>query len=134
MPESQLANVPMPDILRDAVHFARSLKTHESKRRQLQYIGKVMRNIDAEPILLALKKIQLSHQTKVTAFHDVEEWRDRLIAEGDTGLQALLEKYPEADRQYLRQLIRKAQQDKLNNKSTGAETELFKYLRDLIQD
>jgi ribosome-associated protein len=133
LPETQLAQIPLPDTLRDSIMLARSLKTHESIRRQSQYIGKVMRTVDPEPIKLALKKIQFSHEKSTTHFHKIEQWRDQLIQEGDAGLQKLFELYPDCDRQQIRQLIRNAQHDRTVNKNSGAETELFRYLRELMQ-
>ncbi|MBA3662224.1 MAG: DUF615 domain-containing protein [Gammaproteobacteria bacterium] len=132
--ESQLAQVPLPDRLRDAIYFARSLKTHESIRRQLQYIGKLMREVDPEPLRLALKKIQYSHELQTRSFNHIEAWREKLIAQGDPALQQFIENYADADRQLLRQLIRKAQHDRDIQKNSGAETELFRYLRNFVQE
>jgi ribosome-associated protein len=129
---SQLATIPLPEDLRAAIHQARALKTHESIRRQLQYIGKKMRDVDPEPLQLALKKIQSTKQVKTAQFHQIEQWRDQLIATGDEALQKLLEMHPQANRQQLRQLIRKAQHDRANNKKTGGELELFRYLQTLF--
>lgn len=130
--ETQLAKIPMPDDLLDAIKFARTLKTHESIRRQLQYIGKKMRHVDAEPILEALKKLQMNSDQNTAEFHLTEKWRTKLIASGDDALQELLDAHPDVDRQYIRQLIRKAQQDQKLGKNSGAATELFRYLRELF--
>jgi len=128
---SQLAQVPVPDILLDAIRLMHTLKANEAKRRHLQYIGKLMREIDVEAIHLALKKIQYSKDQQTTKFHAVEQVRDQLIAGDDKDLQQFLEQHPQADRQQLRQLIRKAKQDHKTNKNTGGATALFRYLRDL---
>src|SRR5947207_4279167 len=133
LPEVQLKKIPLDNLLLDAVNMARSLKSHEAIRRQLQYIGKIMRNIDPAPIQIALEKIQGTHQKNKAQFHQIERWRDKLIAEGDSALEKLLEQYPEIDRQQIRQLIRNAQHDVLNNKNSGSETELFRYLRCFIE-
>lgn len=130
--ESQLTQIPLEDVLLEAIRFARTLKTHESKRRQLQYIGKIMRKIDPEAIRAALKKIQYSKDQGVAQLHKIEEWRAQLISGGDEALHKLLQSYPQADRQYLRQLIRKAVRDHANDTNSGAETELFRYLRELL--
>ncbi len=130
--ESQLDKITLPDDLREAVLFAHTLKSHESIRRHLQFIGKLMRNVDAEPIELAISKIKSDSNISTAKFHRIEKWRDKLITEGDTELQNFIEKYPEADRQQLRQIVRKAQFDRKNNKNTGGETELFRYLRDIL--
>lgn len=133
LPEAQLQKIPLENPLLDAVYTARSLKSHEAKRRQLQYIGKLMRKIDAFPIQAALEKVQSKGQQSKAQFHQIERWRDRLIAEGDTALEKFITEYPAADRQHIRQLMRKAQQDVAKQKKTGGETELFRYLRGLIE-
>ncbi len=122
LPESQLKQIPLENPLFDAIRTARSLKSHEARRRQLQYIGKLMRNIDPEPIQVALDKVQNKSQQSKARFHQIERWRDRLIAEGDSALEKLLEQYPDIDRQRIRQLIRQSQQ-----------TELFRYLREWME-
>lgn len=134
LPESQLARIPLDSTLLDAVNRARSIKSHEAKRRQLQYIGKIMRSVDPEPIQAALDKIENTSQEYKAGFHKIERWRDRLLTEGDTALEQFINEFPESDHQYLRQLARKAQQDYLNNKKSGAERELFRYVRDLIEN
>src|SRR5689334_23053112 len=90
LPTPQLATVPLPTNLREAIHLARGLTSQEAKRRQLQYIGKLMRNTDPIPIQTALEKIQGTHQQSKAQFHRIERWRDKLIAEGDTALQELV--------------------------------------------
>lgn len=127
--EEQLANVLMPDTLRAAIQHSKSLTSHEAKRRHLQYIGKLMREVDAEAIKHALQRIQAVRENNTAQFHYIEQWREKLISAGDDALTLFLKDHPENDRQQLRQLIRKAQQDRKSNKNTGAETALFKYLR-----
>lgn len=131
--ESQLANLPLPDDLLQLIRVAHTLKTHESIRRHMQYIGKKMRHVDADAIKKALTNIQLGTTRQTDQFHHVEEWRERLIVEGDQGLQALMELHPDIDRQHVRQLIRKAQHDRKKEKKTGGELELFRFLRELLQ-
>ena len=132
LPPSQFEKVPLPETLSDAIKHARTLKTGESIRRQMQYIGKLMRNVDLEPIKLALTQIKLSHERVTDEFHEVETWRDKFITEGDDAIQIFLQQHSTADRQRIRQLVRKAQHDRKTGKNSGAETELFRYLRDLV--
>ncbi len=129
--QEQLATIDLPDNLRTAIQQMKKLTANEAKRRQLQYIGKIMRQIDPESIKQALKDMQLIHEKNITQFHDVEEWRTRLLIQGDNALNSFLVDYPDTDRQQLRQLIRNAQQDIKKNKNTGAEKKLFQYLRSL---
>src|SRR5687767_1202563 len=79
LPAAQLKTIPLPALLHEAVTTARQLKNHEAKRRQLQYIGKLMRHIDAAPIHVAIKKIQMKTLQSKADFHLVEKWRDRLV-------------------------------------------------------
>ena len=131
--EEQLATIELPDNLLTAIQHIKSLTANEAKRRQLQYIGKLMRQIDAESIQEALKRIEMIHEKDIGRFHHIEEWRTRLLVNGDEVLNAFLNDYPNVERQQLRQLIRNAQQDRKNNKNTGAEKTLFKYLRSKIE-
>lgn len=130
--EEQLATIDLPDNLLTAIQHIKSLTSNEAKRRQLQYIGKLMRQIDPESIKQALKRIDVIHKKNTTQFHDIEEWRTRLLEHGDDALNTFLVDYPEVDRQQLRQLIRNAQRDIKNNKNTGAEKKLFQYLRSIV--
>ena len=131
LPGPQLAKIPLEGTLKDAVEHARTCKTHEARRRQLQFVGKIMRNVDVAPIAAALEQVQLKSQLGKARFHQVERWRDRLIAEGDPGAQDFLQKFPDASSQQLRQLIRNTQKEK---KLAGADTALFRYLRTVMDN
>jgi ribosome-associated protein len=133
LPAPQLAKITLEPRLAEAIATARSLKSHEAKRRQLQYIGKLMRHVDIQPIQDALNKIMSKDQQGKAQFHQIERWRDKLISEGDKILDEFLQQYSHADRQYLRQLVRRAQKDQADDKKTGASLELFRYLRELIE-
>lgn len=126
---NQLAKIPLSDQLSEAITVARELTSHEAKRRQLQYLGRLMREVDPQPIEEALSKIQNKSQISKAKFHLAERWRDRLIAEGDKQLEEFLTTYSEVDRQHLRQLVRNAEQAK-----PGANTALFRYLKQIIED
>ena len=131
--KEQLATIDLPDNLLTAIQHMKSITSNEAKRRQLQYIGKIMRQIDPESIKQALKCIEFIHEKNTAQFHHTEEWRTKLLIHGDDALNSFLVDYPKVDRQQLRQLIRNAQQDRKNNKNTGAEKALFKYLRSIIE-
>lgn len=91
-----------------------------------------MRNIDADPIQEALDKIENKHAQQQAMLHKLEHLRDKLIEKGDDLLSELLNDYPQADRQYLRNLIRNAQKEKEQNKAPKAYREIFQYLKELI--
>jgi len=127
----QLKRLDLPEDLRDAVELARRINQRGGRKRQLQYIGKLMRGIDAEPIRAALDALRRPAREDTARQHRLENWRDRLLAEGDAALEALLEDYPNADRQHLRRLIRDAQRETTQEKSPKSARALFRYLRDL---
>lgn len=131
LPATKLAKIPMPDELAEAVALARKIKARGGLKRQLQYIGKIMRSIDAEPIVKALDEIKNAAGKNAAKFHRLEQWRDRLINEGDVALEQLLEEFPQADRQHLRQLTRNAQAEAAKNKPPKSAREIFRYLREL---
>jgi ribosome-associated protein len=131
LPEAQLAKLVLPDILLAAIHEAHRLKTHESQRRHLQYIGKIMREIDPEPIQIMLRNLQFHHDQRTAQLHQIEQWRDQLIAGDEAFLQTFLQDHPGVDRQQLRQWVRKAKNDLKNQKNTGGETGLFRFLREM---
>ncbi len=130
LPAAKLEKIPMDELLEDAVMLARRLKNREGKRRQLQYIGKIMRNIDSEAIQQKLDSFHHQSQTFRQTQHKLEQWRDRLLSEGDTAISDLLNTYPELDRQHLRQLIRQANKEASQSKPPAASRKIFKYLRE----
>lgn len=133
LPAAKLARIPMPDELAEAVALARKITARGGLKRQLQYIGKVMRSIDAEPIEQALNELKNAAGKETVKFHRLEQWRDRLVNDGDEALGPLLEEFPHADRQHLRQLIRNARAEAAKNKPPKSAREIFRYLRDLAE-
>ncbi|MEH6466813.1 MAG: ribosome biogenesis factor YjgA [Porticoccus sp.] len=133
LPASQLAKVLMPDLLEDAIMVARRLKNREGKRRQLQYIGKIMRNIDSDAIKQRLDSFNHKSQESRQQLHRLEQWRDRLMTDGDQAIGELLKEYAELDRQHLRQLIRQAQKEASQNKPPAASRKIFKYLQENME-
>ena len=130
--QSDFDKILLPDDLRAAISAARNIKKHGALKRQTQFIGKLLRKIDAEPIQSAYDSVTNHYREDVKQFHKLEEWRDRLLDEGDKALAELVEEYPEADRQHLRQMIRNVQNEKLKNKAPRTARELFQYLKQLL--
>ena len=109
LPAGKLARVPMPDDLAAAVVECRRILEKGARggyRRQVQFIGKIMRFVDAQPIADALESMKQEDAPSAAAFRAAEVWRDRLMSEGDVALEALVKEKPAADRTLLRQLIR----------------------------
>ena len=129
--KANLTKVPLDDSLKDAIELAQRLQK-EARRRQLQYIGKLLRSIDAEPIREALEKIENKHNQQQAMLHKLEILRDELVVKGDAALTDLLNEHPSADRQQLLNLIRAAQKEKEQNKPSKAYREIYQILKTLI--
>ncbi|MGC9403591.1 ribosome biogenesis factor YjgA [Vibrio genomosp. F10] len=126
---TMLKKIPMSEDLADAIKDAQRFK-NEAKRRQLQYIGKIMRNIDTEPLQAGLDKIRNKHSQATAELHKIEKLRDRVIEEGDSAIADVMDLYPEADRQRLRQLSRQANKEKKAGKPAKAFREVFQVLKE----
>jgi ribosome-associated protein len=131
VPESEWASLGLGEALVLALREAKRLHSHGARKRQLQYIGKLMRDIDPEPIQRYFRQLQQKARQQTLRHHQLERWRDRLIEEGDLALGAFLELHGQADRQHLRQLIRQAKKERAENKPPRASRVLFRYIRDL---
>jgi ribosome-associated protein len=129
----QFAKIQLPEDLHEAILAARKIHQRGARKRQLQYIGKLMREVDAEPIQQQLDRLTGQSQEAALLLHRIERWRDELLTQGDEKLEALIEEYPQADRQHLRQLLRSAKKEAEENKAPKAARSLFRYLRDLIE-
>jgi ribosome-associated protein len=123
----------LPDKLRDALLECRTMKAREGRRRQLQYIGKLMRGIDPAPIQQMLAEFERGGQLATAQLHNIERWRERLLAEGDEAFKELLRIHPEANATQLQQLIVSARKELSEQQPPRAARKLFKYLRELMQ-
>ncbi len=130
--KGSLAKIPLPDNLLDAINSAKNIRQHGALKRQLQYIGKLMRKTDPEPIQAAYEAATHHYRADTQQLHEIENWRDRLLAEGDSALGELTDRHPDADRQHLRQLMRSAKKEREQNKPPRAARELFQYLKGLV--
>ncbi|QSX33222.1 ribosome-associated protein [Shewanella avicenniae] len=129
--KSQLDRITLDDSLLDALALAKKIKPNtDAHRRQVQYIGRLMRNIDIEPIKASLDKIMNRKNQVAAQVQLTEKLRDRLLAEGDAAVQELVEQYPSLDRQKLRQMLRQASKEltKVELSQSAAASNLFKYL------
>ena len=129
--KAKLDKIPLEDALLEAVNLAQRLQK-EARRRQLQYIGKLLRGMDVEPIQAALEKLENKHQQQQAMLHKLELLRDELVAKCDDALTDFLTDYPQADRQHLRNLIRTASKEKEQNKPAKAYREIFQYLKEIV--
>ena len=123
-----LRQVPMTDSLQEAVLETKQLKK-EVLRRQIKHIGALMRDEDSAAIRKALATMRQPHLEEVNEFHEVEGWRDTLLAGDDDLLDELSRRFDDMDRQHLCQLIRNAKKEQALNKPPKSARALFRYLK-----
>ncbi|MGO9018400.1 MAG: ribosome biogenesis factor YjgA [Syntrophobacteraceae bacterium] len=127
----QIMKIDMPSELRDALLFAKTINKGEARRRQLQYIGVLMREADPEPIQKALDTIGRGHLLDAKHFEELERWRDELVKGRDGILEEIVSRFPDVDRQALSQLVLSARKEREGNKPPKASRALFRFLRAL---
>ena len=132
LPEAQFKNISLNEKLFDAVSAARKITKHGGLKRQLQYIGKLMRHVDPEPIRQAIAEIEDGHQQESRLFHLKEQWRDDLIMDDNKKLSEFIEMYPSTDLQRLRQLIRGFRNAKNDDKKKQTARLLFQLISEQI--
>ncbi|MDP6968502.1 MAG: ribosome biogenesis factor YjgA [Gammaproteobacteria bacterium] len=128
---SELKKIPMSETLAAAIEESHRINQNEAKRRHLQYIGKVMRDEDADAISQALAIMDSSTDQHRQAFHQLERWRDGLLHNDQQTMQDIVSQCPQLDRQQLNNLVRLAQKESRQGKPPTAARKLFKYLREL---
>lgn len=129
----QIAELDLPEILVNAIQEAKRLTKHGAKRRQMQFIGKLMRNIDAAPIQEKINYWENRDIYQTAWLHQLENWRTRLL-EDENSLFELKQHYPEADLQRFRTLIRNAQKEIQLQKPPKSYRAIFQELRTLIPE
>jgi ribosome-associated protein len=130
--EEQLASMALPDNLREAIAAAKRITTFEARRRQLQYIGKLMRRVDPEPIRARLDVWKASSREHTARLHRIERWRERLLAE-EPALEEFIGNHPHADAQQLRALVRNTQRERTENKPPRSYRALFQFIRATLE-
>ncbi len=132
-PRDRVKRVPMPEDVRDAILECQLIKDHEGRRRQMQFVGKKMRTLDAEEIAVIQRTIDswkgLS-KADTAAMHALERKREKLLTD-DKVLTTLLADNPELDAQHLRTLIRNARKEQAENKPPKAYREIFQILKQI---
>jgi len=129
--ENQLATVGLPESLLDAVMHARTITKHEARRRQMQYIGKLMRRVDPAPIRTALDAFQAPSRSQAALHKRIESWRERLLAEPAASSELLAE-YPQADFRQFATLIDGVAREREAGKPPRSYRELYQALRALL--
>jgi len=132
----RLAAIEMPDALRGAIVEFRRTRSHEGRRRQLQFVGKLMRAADEATLREAVAAATLGSARETLALHEAERWRAELVA-GDDALARWLQAHPDTDTQRLRSLVRAARRDAAamapEARQPKSFRELFQFIKPMIQ-
>jgi len=129
LPAATLDALDLPLQLLAAVREAQRITSHGARRRQVQFIGKVMRKIDPEPVRAAVAAIAGQSAAAGARQKRLEQWRERLIAD-DAALTAFASDHAGADLQAMRTLIRNARKEIAESKPPRAQRELFRLIRE----
>jgi ribosome-associated protein len=136
LPEARLAQLGLPERLADALAQYRQTRTHEGRRRQLQYVGKLMREVDDAPLREAVAEAQLGSARETLLLHEAERWRDALLAD-DAALTRWLQQHADCDAQRLRSLLRAARREAAlppERRNPRSHRELFQFIRPLLSE
>ncbi len=131
--DGRLAALDIPESLRDAIELYRRTRSHEGRRRQMQYIGKLMRHADEKPLREAVAEAEIGSARQTLMLHECERWRDALLAD-DEALTRWIDSYPQSDVQHLRSLVRAARREAAvpEQRHSRAHRDLFQYIKPLL--
>jgi ribosome-associated protein len=136
LPESTLAGIDMPEKLREAFDALRRISNFEGRRRQMQYVGKLMRSADEAALREAVADAKLGSAKDTLVLHQIERWRAELIG-GDEALTRWMHQHPDTDAQQLRSLVRAARRDSAGLAPEARQPkslrELFQFLKPMLQ-
>lgn len=120
-----VAQLALPETLADAIALARTITKHEGRRRQIQYVGRLMRDVDPAPIRAALARLAGVGREAKAHFAAAEAWRDRLLAEADA-IDAFVVQHPGVDRATLAALVADARAERAAGRPPHRYRALFR--------
>ncbi|MEN9418573.1 MAG: hypothetical protein RI988_2193 [Pseudomonadota bacterium] len=132
LPDGAFSALELPDALREAMLEYRRTRSHEGRRRQMQFIGKLMRGVDDAPLREALAQAKLGGARDALQLHQAEAWRATLLADDDA-LTRWAREQPASDLQHLRQLVRQARAEAREAATPGQATRQSRAHRDLFR-
>ena len=120
-----------PLNIHEATIELKNLKSNSAKKRQVQYLGKLLREIDLTDAFIVMKQLKVSSQKEIQRNYIIEGWRDKLLSNNES-ITEFVDEYPQIDRQSLRQAISNTQKEKKDNKPPKYSKQLFKLLKDIV--
>jgi len=130
LPEAAFKKVPMSDVMRQAIYDGRRF-SRGALQRQLRRVANLLQHEDIDAIQLELTRQKQPSKQQTAEFHQLEQWRDRLIGGDERLLTELIDQFPTVDRQQIRMLVRNAERERKANKPPKSARNLFKYLTEL---
>jgi ribosome-associated protein len=130
---SELEKIVLPDKLAAAIAEGRRLQARGALKRQRQYIGKLMREVDGDSIEKQLSLIQHQHDFNIARGKQTERWRDRLLSGDNQVVTELIDAYPDIDRQHINQLVRQSKREQEAGKPPASARKLYKYLHEISE-
>ncbi len=132
-PDAELDTLGLPDGLLAAIRELRRLRSRGAQLRQRQYIGKLMRRIDPQPVMERIDARKREHDRQVRTFQQIERWRDRLLGTEAGAIDDLVAAFPAADRATLQRLVATAREERAAGRPPTAARELFAHLKQWIR-
>lgn len=129
--EDQLRNLQLPDSLHDAIRDARSITQRGARRRQLQYVGRLMRDVDADQLRQQLDLLLAGGKQETAILHQAERWREKLLAD-DSAAADFVSDHPQCDVQKLRTLMRNSRREAAAGKPPRSYRELLRLIRHVL--
>jgi len=129
--QAKLGRVPLDEGVRAAIMEARQIKSNVARKRQMQYVAKLLRRDDPEPIFLALESFENEAKQLTGRQHRSEAWRDFLLESGDPAISLLMKQRMDIDTQAIRQLVRNARRESEKSKPPASARTLFRMLREM---
>ncbi len=130
----QVKGMAIPEELKQAVLFAQGISRHGARRRQLQFIGSLMRTLDPEPVKKALEGLALGRTLAENRVKKVKQWQKDLMEKGEDLVEPFLEQFPGTDRQRMRTLLRNAKKKQGKKGFQKSEKALFEYLQKILEN
>jgi ribosome-associated protein len=127
--DERCAALHLPEALREAVNAAKRIRSREGLRRQMQFIGRLMRDTDPDPIRAKLAEWDGQSHAATALHHRLERWRERLLAD-DAALTEFARAHPGVDLQRLRACVRETRKEQRANKPSRQFRELFRLIRE----
>ena len=132
LPESIYKLLSLPSNIDEAINTAKRINSFNAKKRQMQYIGKLLRKADIDEINDKIQHYKEGRSDITKQFHQMENLRNKLLANDKATLEMLLNRYPDCDKQQLRQLIRNAQKEQKLSKPPTQQRKLFQFIKTLF--